>query len=118
MTASEVIQSDCKGYSEQGVDISVSQVEELGMDRFWDRKEELLNSLESHRGSNELDFSCLLITDITRHCSHLLVTGDERVIAGIDYPREEPNLFELNGVVSRKKQLLPHLMNILEDLEG
>jgi len=118
MKAAEVIQSDCKSYSEQGIDISVSQVEELGMDRFWNRKEELLNSLESHRETNGLHFSCLLITDITRHCSHLVVTGDDRVIAGIDYPREEPNLFELNGVVSRKKQLLPHLMNILEDLEA
>jgi len=59
-----------------------------------------------------------VITDITRHCSHLLVTGEERVINGIDYPREEPKLFELNGVVSRKKQLLPHLMSIMEDLDG
>lgn len=117
MPADEVIASDLKTYREKGATISVSQVEELGMDRFWTRKEELLASLEAHRKTNILDFSCLLITDITRHCSHLLVTGDERIISGIDYPREEPGLFELNGVVSRKKQLLPHLMSIVEDLE-
>ena len=115
--ADEVIVSDCKHYTESGRAISASQVEELGMARFWERKEELLASLEAYRAASELDFSCLLITDITMHCSHLLVTGEPRIINAIRYPREEPHLFELKGVVSRKKQLLPHLINILADLD-
>jgi len=60
-----------------------------------------------------VDLAALLITDITCHYSLLLVVGDSRLIAGIDYPSLEPNLFELNGIVSRKKQLLPELIRIL-----
>lgn len=117
LTGEEVIRSDCKHYTEFGHPISASQVEELGMRRFWERKEDLEEALEAYRAKENLEFSCLLITDITRHFSLLLTVGNEGIIEGIDYPEKEPNLFELPGVVSRKKQLLPHLMMILEDLE-
>jgi manganese-dependent inorganic pyrophosphatase len=49
--------------------------------------------------------------------SLLLTAGDERVVAAIDYPRLEAGLFQLDGVVSRKKQLLPHLARHLGRLE-
>lgn len=29
------------------------------------------------------------------------------------YPQLEPHLYELNGVMSRKKQLVPHLLKVL-----
>ena len=54
-----------------------------------------------------------MVTDITRQSSLLLTEGAEKIIARIEYPRIDHNLFELNGVVSRKKQLLPHLMTVL-----
>ena len=35
----------------------------------------------------------------------------------IDYPELEPRVYELEGVVSRKKQLLPYLTHCLEKLK-
>jgi manganese-dependent inorganic pyrophosphatase len=32
------------------------------------------------------------------------------------YPQVEPHLYELKGVMSRKKQLVPHLLQVLEKI--
>jgi len=112
-TPEEVLKADCKEYEENGWRIAVSQVEELGLTRFWSRKEELKYTMQQMLQSRKLDFVCLLITDITLHDSLLLAVGAERVVSSIDYPKLDPNLFELKGVVSRKKQLLPALMRLL-----
>jgi inorganic pyrophosphatase/exopolyphosphatase len=63
----------------------------------------------------KLDLSCLLVTDLTCHDSMLLTVGSRRLIETIEYPRKdkERDLFELKGVVSRKKQLLPYLIRLL-----
>ena len=34
-------------------------------------------------------------------------------ICGVDYPERETGLFEMEGIVSRKKQLMPHLARLL-----
>ena len=46
--------------------------------------------------------------------SALLVAGPEALIKLIDYPLVEDNIFDLKGVVSRKKQLLPYLAHCLK----
>jgi manganese-dependent inorganic pyrophosphatase len=46
----------------------------------------------------------------------MLAAGDHHVLDAIDYPRLEPGLHELEGIVSRKKQLLPHLTRLLRAL--
>lgn len=115
-TAAQVVRGDCKEFREAGWKFAVAQVEELGLERFWDRKAELRQALESLRTEKGLDFACLFITDITRHTSVMLAAGEEKVLDAIDYPRLEPGLFELEGVVSRKKQLLPHLIGLLHGI--
>lgn len=114
--AAEIIATDCKSYSENDWSITVSQAEELGLAKFWERKDELTKHLQHHLQEQKLDFACLMITDITKQSSLLLTVGDQRIIDAIEYPEPERNLFKLNGVVSRKKQLLPQLMYILENV--
>ncbi|PTY06737.1 putative manganese-dependent inorganic diphosphatase [Verrucomicrobia bacterium LW23] len=117
LTPEQVVTSDCKQYETHGWEIAVSQVEELGFHHFWPRKDALANALRDHAASNRRDFACLLITDITEHDSYLLAIGNEKLLDAIEYPRVEPDLFQLDGVVSRKKQLLPMLMRITSKIE-
>ncbi len=109
----EVLASDRKTYTENGWTLAVSQAEELGMERFWERKSDLLRHLNEYVAANPVDFACLMITDIGAQSSHLLAAGNPKILAAIDYPALEKNLFDLPGIVSRKKQLLPQLMWIL-----
>ena len=115
--APQAVTTDCKEYAENGVKFSVAQIEEVGFDQFWKRKEELLAALESYRASRAYYFSALLVTDVATQSSLLLATGDEKFVKRIDYPRLEPGIYELRDVVSRKKQLLPYLTHCLRQTE-
>lgn len=112
-----VIRSDMKTYHEGGYHFSVSQVEELGYDNFWEYREALDEALESVREQENLRFAALLVTDINSQNSLLLIRGDETVVDNIMYPhRAAQDVFELNGVVSRKKQLIPYLTTLVQGL--
>ncbi len=112
--APQAITTDCKEYHEDGVKFSVAQIEEIGFDQFWKRKDELLDALGAYRRKRGYHYSAMLVTDVTTQCSLLLVVGDEEFTKRIDYPCLEPGIYELRDVVSRKKQLLPYLTHSLK----
>lgn len=109
----DAVKQDCKTYEENAWRITISQIEELGWDHFWDQSKDLEEALDRLKTEHNADFSCLLITDITKRDSLLLVSGSSAITNGIAYRRDRPNLFKLPDVVSRKKQLLPHLVTVM-----
>jgi manganese-dependent inorganic pyrophosphatase len=115
----KVIHSDFKAYREEPVRFAVSQVEELGFGNFWKHAKELGSALENLRKEEGLTFACLLVTDINTQNSLLLVKGDAGVIGRISYPHvEKDEIFDLPGVVSRKKQLIPYLSGIVKEMQA
>jgi manganese-dependent inorganic pyrophosphatase len=114
--APQAVTTDCKEYKEDGVRFSVAQIEEIGFDEFWKRKAELLEALEEYRRSRDYSFSALLVTDVNTQSSLLVLAGEKKLAERIDYPRVEPGVYELRGVVSRKKQLLPYLTHCLAQI--
>ncbi len=115
----EVIQLDRKVYEDGEVRFAVSQVEEIGFSEFWSRSEVLSEALEESREAEDLEFAALLVTDIKSQDSLLVVAGSQVIVDAITYPAvDEGEIFELRGVVSRKKQLLPFLTGILRGGRG
>ncbi len=116
-TPERALESDRKVFEENGWHISISQIEELGLDEFWKREAELQGALQALLTKHSLHFACLMVTDITRHHSVLLVAGDQRVIDAIDYPQSRgSSVYEMAGVVSRKKQLFPYMSHVVTKL--
>jgi manganese-dependent inorganic pyrophosphatase len=115
--APQAVTTDCKEYAENKVKFSVAQIEEIGFEQFWKRKDELLAALEDYRAKCAYYFSAMLVTDVTTQSSLLLVVGDEKFIKRINYPRRETGIYLLLDVVSRKKQLLPYLTHCLRETE-
>jgi len=109
----EVIREDCKEFTEHGVRFSISQIEETGFDLFWERKDELRESLEDFARRQRLDFSALLVTDVVSNGSVLLLSRESEAWEEINYPRLDRGLYQLKNVVSRKKQLLPLVSQVL-----
>jgi manganese-dependent inorganic pyrophosphatase len=114
-----VIRSDFKIYQEDGLRFSVSQVEELGFGNFWKHARPLSDALQKMRAAENLAFACLLVTDINTQNSLLLAHGEESLIARISYPHvEKDEIFDLRGIVSRKKQLIPYLTSLIKEMQA
>jgi manganese-dependent inorganic pyrophosphatase len=109
----KVIAADNKVYDEDGLRFSVSQVEELGFGNFHAHADALASALDQFRRAENLFFSCLFVTDINAQNSLLLVKGDRDFIERISYTQaDREDTFDLPGVVSRKKQLIPYLTSV------
>jgi manganese-dependent inorganic pyrophosphatase len=116
MNADEIIRLDQKEYAEHGRTFSVSQIEVTSPDEILQRSAELLAGLDACRERKGYCFCALLVTDITRLSSHLFIRGPREYIALINYPEVDVDIFLLKDVLSRKKQLLPLLLELLEQL--
>ncbi len=116
--APQAITTDAKEYRENGHTFSVAQIEEIGFDQFWKRKDELLAALEDYRRGRNYIFSALMVTDVVGQESLMLVAGQKKFIDRIDHPEPQPGVFKLRDVVSRKKQLLPYLTHCLQRMKA
>ena len=109
----QVVREDCKEFEEHGHRFSISQTEETGFELFWTRKAELLAALQDLANEKRLEFSALLVTDIVSNGSLLLMSCEPQNWDEINYPQVDKHLYQLDDVVSRKKQLLPLISRVL-----
>jgi len=113
LTPQQAVRADCKEYEENGVKFSVAQIEEVTFGNFDERREALLGALRERAAAGDLLFAALLVTDINTQNSYLLAEGDADFLRTINYPEKSDRVWFLEGVVSRKKQLLPYLSECL-----
>jgi manganese-dependent inorganic pyrophosphatase len=116
--ADELIILDMKEYSEQGVSFTVSQIETDNPGPLTARKAEIAEALEKARAAKDFLFSALLVTDVTYLDSLLFVAGKKSFTSLINFPVMEEGIYILKEVVSRKKQLLPLLAELVEKAVG
>ncbi len=113
-TPEEIIRADYKIYEVGREKIGIGQIEVIEMVTFEKIKESLLTSLNKIMLEERLTIACLLVSDIIYENSLLLFAGDSGIMTKIGYPVIAPNLAELKGVLSRKKQLVPRILSVLK----
>ncbi|MDR2105590.1 MAG: DHH family phosphoesterase, partial [Deferribacteraceae bacterium] len=114
-SSKEIITADFKIYDQYGVNFGIGQAEAVTLADLEDVLPLLSEELEKQREKHGLNWAMLLITDIILEESVLLCTPFERGERLFSYRSLSPRLFHLPGVLSRKKQLLPEILRILED---
>ena len=60
----------------------------------------------------------MMVTDITKLTSLLLIVGKPSFLQHLEFLRQDEGVYILNDIVSRKKQLLPLLIEQVEQIEG
>jgi manganese-dependent inorganic pyrophosphatase len=108
-----VVSADFKEFKHEKYTIGIGQVEVVGFDEFYGMKAELLSALADVKRRDNLFIAGLMVTDITTETTLFLVEGFTRIAHVMEYPQLEPHLYELKNVMSRKKQMVPHLLKIL-----
>ncbi len=115
-TAELAIRSDFKHFTAGTILFGVGQVEVIGFEEFYEMKESLRDALKDIREKDHLQMAGLMVTDIYSETTLFLAEGRKELAHVMGYPQMEPHLYELHGVMSRKKQLVPHLMKVLGSL--
>jgi len=113
-TAKEIINTDSKPYNKNGINIVISQVNSADVDSVLEKQKELETAIENEILLNNIDCYAFMITDILNSNTKVLVLGNRRDIVEKAYNTKLfNNTAVLNGVVSRKKQLLPKMLDAI-----
>lgn len=113
-SADEIAGADLKLYEAGGMSFGVAQVEVTNLVELDEHKDRLQEALIKLRDAKGLDFAMLMVTDVVRGSSRLLLTSDVPALGGLPYAKLPDGTLRAQGVVSRKKQLLPAILGALE----
>ncbi len=106
----DLILRDYKPFDMYGKDVGIGQLEVVDLAIFDPIKAELQEDLEKLRVENNLHTACLLLTDIMKEGSEVLVSSIDSSIfeKAFDCKLENGKVW-LDGCLSRKKQVIPFL---------
>lgn len=109
----EIVSTDLKTYEAAGLKFAVAQVEVTDLMQLSDYLERIQAALADLRNARSLDFTMLMVTDVVRGSSTLVSINTPPILDDLPYPRQDDGTRRANGVVSRKKQLLPAILSLL-----
>ncbi len=110
----EVVTSDMKIYNSAAYQFAIAQVEVSNLYELNGNMEVLNAALDELRESKGLNFAMLMVTDVVRGSSRLIISNAPPILDNLPYEPQPDKTWVAEGVVSRKKQLLPVVLGLLE----
>jgi manganese-dependent inorganic pyrophosphatase len=113
-TDEEIITEDLKEYVSANTVFAIAQVETMNMNQLEERKSDIVQTMQNICNKHGYALLCLMVTDILEEGTELLVVGDKRMLAEEAFGNKIVNdsIF-LEGVMSRKKQVVPVIYEVL-----
>ncbi|MBW8185469.1 manganese-dependent inorganic pyrophosphatase [Shewanella nanhaiensis] len=112
--ARDLVMRDFKDFNMNGNKIGIGQLEVIDLSVFDDIKAELEADIAALKAEGERHSVILLLTDIMKEGSELLVVSDDSNLIERAYGKAcENDRVWLDGVLSRKKQIVPQLQEAL-----
>ena len=110
----EVVSGDIKQYTSGSIQFAVAQVEVESLYELEECRLEIGEALHKLRIAKKLDFIILMVTDVTKGSSRLLMENTPLILNDLPYKLRSDGTLHADGIVSRKKQLIPAILSILE----
>ncbi|MGI6432599.1 MAG: putative manganese-dependent inorganic diphosphatase [Sphaerochaetaceae bacterium] len=111
----KVVEGDFKVYQEKEVRFGIGQVEVTTLEEVEEVHQAYIKQLKISKENHALDWAMLLVTDVIKEESILLATRYPQKEKALIYPVLGQGVYQLKGVLSRKKQLLPEILRVLEE---
>ena len=109
-TAEQLINLDAKNLEKDGTKFVIAQVNTVSIDDVLKRQEEIEKEMKNTIEEKGLSLFVLAITDILNSNSEIIALGEKANVIEPAFGKTlENNRAFLEGVVSRKKQLLPNI---------
>lgn len=112
----DAVQTDFKIYQEYGYRVGIAQMEVITLNDLEQYEKSYLEAIERTKQKFALDWAMLMVTDIVSERSILLSSHFPPVSHVLLYHLLEEGVYDLPGVLSRKKQLLPEILRVLESI--
>jgi manganese-dependent inorganic pyrophosphatase len=110
----DIVSSDLKLYQAGGFTFAIAQAEVTNQLQLTDNLERVTDALNKLREQRGLDFAMLMVTDVVGNSSRLVLVNPPPLLDDLPYPKLQDGSFQAEDVVSRKKQLLPVVLGLLE----
>lgn len=114
----EIFNKDYKEFSIDNYTIGISQVFTLDIDDVFNRREEFISFIERVYEQRRHQLTMLLITDILKEGSYLLFRCRNQLLISRAFGISPEQGCFVENLVSRKKQVLPQLVEAIQQLNS
>lgn len=116
-TDEEILNQDFKIFHSGDLSFGVSQISAMSSQELEKVKKRILPKLSAELGEKRLDMIFVMLTNILEESTFLVFEGEDarRLVEEAFAGKLEKDGVRLDGVVSRKKQLIPSLMNVITE---
>ena len=115
-SSQEVINLDAKEFEKNGKKVVISQVNTADINDVFSRREEIEFAMEKEIAEKKIDLFIFVITDIINTNSKIIALGAEKELTEKAFNKklDELDSMMLEGVVSRKKQIAPQILEVID----
>lgn len=117
--ADEIFKQDYKNFSVNGFEFGVGQINSMNSIELEEIKEKIVPYIKEKMSELNVDMCFFMLTNIVYEKTELICIGDrarELVREAFKLPKTQKK-FELKNLVSRKKQLIPAFVSVLQQWE-
>ena len=106
----ELLNIDAKEFNKEGIKFEIAQVNTVDIEDVLKRETEIKNAIHKTIEEKGLSLFVFAITDILNSNSEIIALGEKAEVIKVAFGKElENDRTFLEGVVSRKKQILPNI---------
>jgi manganese-dependent inorganic pyrophosphatase len=116
-TVDEILFKDFKSFEADGAHIGIGQVFTLDIEPILMMQNDFIEKMKLEHEKSQNEITLFLATDIIREGSYMLYCVNNEIVLKTAFEKEPVQGMFINWVVSRKKQVVPALMDALEQLK-
>ena len=117
MEAHDIIYKDFKTYKVGEYNMAIGQVFTTDINIFKAREAELVKEINRVQSANDYKACVLFVTNFLTNDSNVLFADNTKRVIESAYGIEKAEQWQLlKGVVSRKQQMVPNIMNVIDHL--
>ena len=116
-TTEEIFYQDFKIFHTEDCDFGVAQISAMSGEELEQLGEQLRPFLPQVLGEKRLNMVYVMLTDILEESSKIIFAGEDagKILAHAFKKQEDADGILLDGIISRKKQMIPTLMNEMSE---
>lgn len=116
-TTEEIFYQDFKLFHTEDCDFGVAQISAMSGEELEQIGEQLRPFLPQVLGEKRLNMVYVMLTDILEESSKIIFAGEDagKILAHAFKKQEDADGILLDGIISRKKQMIPTLMNEMSE---